>query len=652
MKKNKIMLELFITAIVILILLCSPSIAINEYYIKEEILTQENIILDTVFMENIINSLSEIAVLKNNNSEYLYPKGRFFGTEGEKIARQFLYNEWLTNISDNVVLDPVTNSYDFSHEVIDYGLTIYNKTDNKEIQKIESYPYVTESTDQINHSFTNAKVKLFPLDWLNKHCYSISINNYFLPIAYQLENMLTKINYVNDYENVNLEIEKNTFHLIELTEGFTVEQVDSLINYALDFDSKGLIFVTDNLDNNINVKTSIPTFFISESEGKIIKDQIIENNEINVDIVKDDFGNSDYELIIYNCSNIELENKFGGPDDQELWLMNYNLLYLKIWFNYLENRQKNWDIKIGFIIRDENDETYYMDHTKHNIPGISINGSTGNWIEKQIKNGKKVTADFFIKQRYLESIEAYNVIGTIGEQSNKIIIIEGHLDSMWGQFTIDDGAGIASLFGIAKYFADNYYNEPLDCMLKFIAFTGEEVGCRGSKSYIELHGNELLDSDIICIINLDTFAQKQNFPFTVRYYSGPDGVPESALENKFEDIFQVTDYDQRTNYNYYHDIVNLLSNNKNKNLLEGRCDAGIIYKFLKENGNLPRNALLIDKYDLMNEENMQFFYQRSGEKHIAGDSINLLDKNDLNVSSEVILEIVKYLDSGEGLVNK
>jgi len=647
MDRNKKLIKISIIGMILLISICTPSIAIkgnNSGFIKKS-----QVSLDTSFINNIVSQLSEIAVLKDNNSEYLYPKGRFFGSEGEKIARQFLYNMWLNYISDDVILSPITDSNDYYHETLDYGLTVYNNSGFIEVPKIESFPYLTESQEQINHVFTNAKIKLFPLEWLNNHCQSVSVKKINLPTSYQMQNTLKKVDYIENYKDANLDIEIGTIHLIDILDKPASNQLDTLTNQALDFGADGIIFISDFINIEINEVASIPTFFVSKADGEFIKKQIIENEDIIIDFTnKYGCGYND-ELVIYNFSQIDLEKMIGRPSGQELWLMSYNYLYTQLWFNYLETRQEKWNIKIGFIIRDENKETYFMDNYHHNIPGISINGTVGKWIRNQIKNGVEVSADFFINQQYVESIESYNIVGTIGENDDKVIIIEGHYDSMWGQFTIDDGVGIASLFGIAKYFADNYNNEPPNCKLKFIAFTGEENRFRGSRSYIELYGSELLDSDVICIINLDTFAQKQNFPFTIRYYSGPDGVTESVLENDLEDIFVNTDYDERTCFSYYHDIVNLLSNIKNANLLKGRCDAGTLYQFLEENDNLPRNVLLVDKFDVMHEENMQFFYQRSGKKHYAGDSINLLDRNDLNISNEVLIEVIKYFDSGEGL---
>jgi len=105
---------------------------------------------------------------------------------------------------------------------------------------------------------------------------------------------------------------------------------------------------------------------------------------------------------------------------------------------------------------------------------------------------------YIIGTRYLKS---RNVVGTLsgkGELSDEVLIINAHFDSIFDVAgAIDDGAGTVAVMATAYALSQYEFNRTI----KFIAFSGEEVGLLGSRAYI----NEFYegDQDILLQINLD-----------------------------------------------------------------------------------------------------------------------------------------------------
>jgi Iap family predicted aminopeptidase len=94
--------------------------------------------------------------------------------------------------------------------------------------------------------------------------------------------------------------------------------------------------------------------------------------------------------------------------------------------------------------------------------------------------------------------KAYNVIGEIDgiKKPDEIIVIGGHFDSVWGsQGCQDNAAGMAIVMELARVFS----NKDTNRTLRFIGFSGEELGLRGSTAYIK----KLKKDDEVCKKNKD-----------------------------------------------------------------------------------------------------------------------------------------------------
>jgi len=106
-----------------------------------------------------------------------------------------------------------------------------------------------------------------------------------------------------------------------------------------------------------------------------------------------------------------------------------------------------------------------------------------------------------------------NVVATLNgtdNSSDAVFIICAHYDTITSPYLLptkdqsvganDNGGGVASIMTIAKLFSESSFNNTI----KFIAFSGEEVGCFGSLYYAkEAYEN---DENIVAVLNLDTIG--------------------------------------------------------------------------------------------------------------------------------------------------
>lgn len=294
----------------------------------------------------------------------------------------------------------------------------------------------------------------------------------------------------------------------------------------------------------------------------------------------------------------------------------------------------------AFLFADINDDTYFMGETSSIIPGMMINGSLGTQIRENISSGVTVTVDFYIHQYYDRNVESYNIIGTIPGKSDKTIVLCAHYDSWWNHCVVDNAASVAIILGIARHFS--YYNLLPNYTMKFVAFSGEEFYARGARHYKWLHTG-LFGEDIEYVINLDTIAYKnnsecpkENLSFNIWHYPYDD-----ELNDIFGSIAEESDYETRSGG---YSIA-----------IKGREAGGV---------NMSDGAFFTDvalrtviSFDKGKPALADHFYHRDGEGHTRGDVMEVLDRDDLFVTAEIILNIVLSLseengDSGEIVSNQ
>ncbi len=103
---------------------------------------------------------------------------------------------------------------------------------------------------------------------------------------------------------------------------------------------------------------------------------------------------------------------------------------------------------------------------------------------------------------------AYNVVAEKRgyKYPEEIVLVTAHYDSVYGvKGAVDNAGGTAFVLALAKALS----NARVKRTVRFILFSGEELGLRGSLAYIERHKKEL--EDIRLVVNLDVHGGMPGF---------------------------------------------------------------------------------------------------------------------------------------------
>ena len=286
------------------------------------------------------------------------------------------------------------------------------------------------------------------------------------------------------------------------------------------------------------------------------------------------------------------------------------IIYSSLWNRYLEYCK-------GLILYDFNEDTHDMILLKYwnNIPYIFINGTEGKNI---LDNKQNVRVDFKLSQRLNTSVTSYNVIGQInGSDPTKTVIVDSLYDSWWCQGTADSAIGMAMVLALAKYFKEHDIIPKYT--IKFIGFSGEEHGfCAGAKHYASSHSNE--HEDILYMVDLNQLGFRQDDPKLVLNIIGNKLDFLQTIRN----IADEADYENRVNSSRDLKYVWLKKGIVSNPLpfQETHPDCNILC-FLKDTG--------------------WKLHHRDGLNHTEGDVLKYFDSEDVNVTGEIILNVVKYL---------
>jgi len=273
--------------------------------------------------------------------------------------------------------------------------------------------------------------------------------------------------------------------------------------------------------------------------------------------------------------------------------------------------QENYPNCCGFIDYDNHNDTYDMKSRRYNLPIIYINGSIGN---KLLNNLDEYTVDFFLKQRYNDSVISYNIIGQLnGTCNDKTVIVCCLYDSWWGQGTTDAAIGMAMVLSIAKYFVEHniepYYK------VKFIGFCGEEYGMRGSTYYENTHKKE----KIRYVIDFNQLGFKQE-------------EPKPTLEIAVNKI------------KFLIDIWNLINETNYKEKTEYKYDIKPRYMpigHISDDRTFATKRLLCKTVCLL--KNDWDLHHRCGMNYSKGDVFENIDWNDVSATAEIALNITKFV---------
>jgi hypothetical protein len=404
--------------------------------------------IDVTYIHSVAENLSKIV--------FNFPKGRSFGTDGERHA-SYRILDWMQDIGlSNVHLEKITNTTHIlttNVDIISEGIKIGDqRLTDFYISPITNYT----STLEHNFSWNNTDVRIpdgFP--WFDRLC------NKFSFISNLLEGE-----------------ENNSLHNYTTYFEFCKEKFEEEYNFNFDTFNTSDPDTYPSFFNGVLPNTtgwSSPYVFIEEDQ----------NFNPNFHLP--------WRLTLLNPLNplVVLHDRVVLGIQMLCWQKIYH--HLK-----------------GLIKFDYHNDTYNMQNMDYNISIIFVNRSIGWPLYNSIEPGEPsdTKVSFWVKEKYNNSVNSSNVIGQIsGTDPTKTVIISCLYDCWFNQGAGDSAIGMATVLAISKFMKDHQIKPK--CTVKFIAFAGEEKGAPGAQYYSDTHPNETSN---LTIIDLNQFGFNQTGP--------------------------------------------------------------------------------------------------------------------------------------------
>jgi len=210
--------------------------------------------------------------------------------------------------------------------------------------------------------------------------------------------------------------------------------------------------------------------------------------------------------VIISCSKTELhKHKHGWGNDKAAFA--YTAFALA---NPVNKKIKLNNLRYQSFSVDEN----FLKEKLSEFSGAKtffINKEETRISERKSKAGEKLAIAYlekeFSRYGYKTSRHKYgfltkreNFIAELeGKDPSKVLIISAHIDSVGNAGANDDGSGVISMLAIAKALKDFDFKYTL----RFVGFSGEEIGLVGSRYYVKSIKNK---KSIIGNIQLEMMA--------------------------------------------------------------------------------------------------------------------------------------------------
>ena len=127
--------------------------------------------------------------------------------------------------------------------------------------------------------------------------------------------------------------------------------------------------------------------------------------------------------------------------------------------------------------------------------------NTLNWLKNKYSSygysAGQIVEDTYSYSGFTCKNLTINKIGTV--YPNTYVIVCGHYDSITGTGTNDNGSGIVTILEMARLLQ----NVPTEYSIKFVNFSGEEDGLKGSQAYVSNVVNATTPLNIKIVFNLD-----------------------------------------------------------------------------------------------------------------------------------------------------
>ncbi len=169
------------------------------------------------------------------------------------------------------------------------------------------------------------------------------------------------------------------------------------------------------------------------------------------------------------------------------------------------------------------------------IPVISASATVGSDLSRLYASGQAPTAHLDIRTQPQSRLD-YNLIADspFGDP-NHVVVIEGHLDAIFGAGMLDNASGSTTILEIALDMAKTSTTN----QLRYIWFGGEELGLLGSAYYTtHLTSAEKaviafdVDADVTATPNYDYLVADPKYAYNANQFP-PNVIPESQLGNQF-----------------------------------------------------------------------------------------------------------------------
>lgn len=200
------------------------------------------------------------------------------------------------------------------------------------------------------------------------------------------------------------------------------------------------------------------------------------------------------------------------------------------------------DINIVEMINSVNESKvlyYYQNLMKFGVRYTGTSNCTlaGDWIYTEFE---KMGLNVEFHEWNFEKYESKNVVATLAGNdfsSNAIFILCAHYDTFKNSpGANDDGSGVVAVLSIAEILSKYSFNHTI----KFIAFSGEEVGTYGSFTYARDAYNR--NENIVAVLNLDIigYADTSNGGKILRFYHEEPSIWitdfAKTISSKYRDI--------------------------------------------------------------------------------------------------------------------
>jgi hypothetical protein len=175
------------------------------------------------------------------------------------------------------------------------------------------------------------------------------------------------------------------------------------------------------------------------------------------------------------------------------------------------------------------------------IPVIGFaTGAVGADLLRQSQSRAPATVHIDIRMRRMRGVDNNVVADSPFGDPNHVVVIEGHLDSIYGAGMLDNASGSTSILGTALAMAKTHTHN----QLRYIWFGGEEIGLFGSQYYTtHLSPSELakivfdVDSDVTATPNFDMEIADPAYASDSSLFP-PNVIPGSKVGNDaFADFF-------------------------------------------------------------------------------------------------------------------